>query len=78
MEHDISTMQALLSFYLQLKNLRFELWKEKIMNFGEQVKQLRKKNQITQQEMGERLGFQDRRFHIGKMIEIYLILKCLF
>lgn len=26
------------------------------MNFGEQVKQLRKKNQITQQEMGERLG----------------------
>ena len=56
MEHDISTMQALLSFYLQLKNLRFELWKEKIMNFGEQVKQLRKKNQITQQEMGERLG----------------------
>lgn len=56
MEHDISTMQALLSCYLQLKNLRFELWKEKIMNFGEQIKQLRKKNQITQQEMGERLG----------------------
>ena len=46
------------------------------MKFSEQIKDLRTREKLTQEQFAEKLNIQDRRYRTGKIIEIFQTSRC--